>query len=213
MWTMSSYLLSSNFPLHSSLLGFWLLIPILDWVQHLLSSGFMVFFVETWKLSLTIHLYLFSIRLFSWDPKSLCTVTAAMKLKDTCSLEEKLWQTRQRHYFADKGPYSQSCGFSSCHVWMWELDQKEGWALKNWFFQTVALEETLQSLSDSKEIKPVNPKWNQPRIFIGSTHALGDSKGQEAWHAAVHWVAKSWTQLSSWTTTVFKVGEQWKQSP
>ena len=72
-------------------------------------------------------------------------VTAAMKLRDACSLEEKLWPTRQhikkqRHYFANKGLSSQSYGFSSGHVRMWELDQKEDWMLKNWCFWTVVLE-------------------------------------------------------------------------
>ena len=67
---------------------------------------------------------------------------------------------KQRHYFADKGPSSWN-GFSSSCVWMWELDHKESWALKNWCFWTVVLEKTLQSLLDSKEIQPVNPKRNQ----------------------------------------------------
>ena len=71
------------------------------------------------------------------------------------------------------GPYSQSYSFSSNYVWMWELDHKEGWALKNWFFRTVELEKTLSSLLDSKEIKPVNPKGNQPWIFIGRTDWFG----------------------------------------
>ena len=62
---------------------------------------------------------------------------------------------------ACKGPYSQSYGFSSFHVCMWELDHKEGWAPKNWCFWTLVLEKTLESSSDSKEIKPVNPKENQ----------------------------------------------------
>ena len=73
------------------------------------------------------------------------------------------------HHFADKGPYSQSYGFSSSHVWMWKLDNKEGWASKNWCFWTVVLEKTLESLLDNKEIKPVNLKGNQPWIFIGRT--------------------------------------------
>ena len=72
----------------------------------------------------------------------------------------------KRHYFADKGPSSQSYGFSSSHVWMWELDYKERWASKNWCFQTVVLEKTLESPLDNKEIKPVNPKGNQLWIFI-----------------------------------------------
>ena len=68
---------------------------------------------------------------------------------------------KQRPYFADRGPYSQSYGFSSSHVWMWELDPKEGWVLKNQCFQTVVLEKTLESPLDSKETKAVNPKGNQ----------------------------------------------------
>ena len=78
---------------------------------------------------------------------------------------------KQRHHFADKGQYSQSHGFSSSHVWMWELNHKDSWALKNWCFWTVVLEKTLESPMDSKEIKPVNPKGNQPWIFIGRTDA------------------------------------------
>ena len=97
--------------------------------------------------------------------KSLQMVTAAMKLKDTCSLEEKLWPTwqrikKQRHYFASKSPSSQSYGFSSSHLWMWELDYKESWAPKNWCFWTVVLEKTLESPLDCKEIRPVHPKGN-----------------------------------------------------
>ena len=63
-------------------------------------------------------------------------VTAAMKLKDADSLEEKLWQhiKKQRYYFANKSPSSQGYGFSSSHVWMWELAYKESWEPKNWYF-------------------------------------------------------------------------------
>ena len=79
---------------------------------------------------------------------------------------------RQRHYFADdKSLYSQSYGFSSSHVWIWELDHKEGWALKNWCFEIVVLEKTLESPLDCKEIQPVNIKGNQPWIFIERTEA------------------------------------------
>ena len=76
---------------------------------------------------------------------------------------------RRRHYFANKGPSSQSYGFSSSHVWMWELDYKESWALKNWCFWTVVLEKTLESSLDCKEIQPVHPKGNQSWIFIRRT--------------------------------------------
>ena len=80
----------------------------------------------------------------------------------------------QRHHFADKGPYSQSYGFSNSHVWMWELDHKEGWSTKNWCFWTVVLKKTLESLFNSK-INPVNPKGNQSWIFIGRTDAEAES--------------------------------------
>ena len=68
---------------------------------------------------------------------------------------------KKRHQFADKGPYSQSYGFSSSHVQMWELDHKEGWVPKNWCFWTVVLEEMLESPLDCKEIQPVHPKGDQ----------------------------------------------------
>ena len=76
---------------------------------------------------------------------------------------------KSRHDFANKGPSSQGYGFSSGHVWMWELDYKEGWALKNWCFWTVVLEKTLESPLDCKEIKSVHPKGNQSWVFIGRT--------------------------------------------
>ena len=87
---------------------------------------------------------------------------------------------------ADKDPSSQSYGFSSSHVWMWELNHKESWVSKNWCFWTVILEKTLESPLDSKEIKLVNPKGNQSWIFIGRTNAEVE--------APIHWPpeAKNW---------------------
>ena len=78
----------------------------------------------------------------------------------------------QKHHLVDK---SHSYSFSCSYVQMWELDHKEGWAPKNWCFRTVMLEKTLESPLDSKEIKPVNPKENQPWIFIGRTDAKAEA--------------------------------------
>ena len=92
--------------------------------------------------------------------------------------------TKLRHYFANKGPFSQNYGFSSGHVWILELYHKESWALKNWCFWTVMLEKTPESPLDCKEIQLVHPKGNQSWIFIGRTKA----------EAAIFWLpdAKSW---------------------
>ena len=93
---------------------------------------------------------------------------------------------KQRDHFANKGPSSQSYGFPNSHVWMWELDYKEGWALKNWCFWTVVLEKTLESPLDCKEIQLVHPKGNQSWIFTGRTDAEAE--------ASILWPpdAKSW---------------------
>ena len=82
---------------------------------------------------------------------------------------------KQRHYFANKGLSSQSYGFSSSHVWMWELDYKESWVLKNWCFWTVVLEKILESPLDCKEIQPVHPKGDQSWMFIGRTDAEAET--------------------------------------
>ena len=88
--------------------------------------------------------------------------------KESCD-QPRQHVKKQRHYFASKGPSSQSYGFSSSQVWMWELDYKESWTLKNWCFWTVVLEKTLESPLDGKEVKLVSPKGNQSWIFIGRT--------------------------------------------
>ena len=96
------------------------------------------------------------------------------KLKDAYSLKGKYDQPRQhakkqRHYFVNKGLSRQGYGFSSGHVWMWELDLKESWVQKIWCFWTVVLEKTLESPLDCEEIQPVHPKGDQSWVFIGRT--------------------------------------------
>ena len=166
---------------------------------------------------------------------------------------------KQRCPFANKGPSSQNYGFSSSHVQMWELDHKEGWALKIWCFQTVMLDKTLQSPLDSKQIKPsilkeISPEcssegrmlklkfqsfghlkrradslektlmlgkiehrrrrgWQMIRWLDGIIDSMNKSvsklrdmvKDRETWCAALHGIAKSWTWLSDWTTTIFTI--------
>ena len=101
--------------------------------------------------------------LFSWASRSLQTVTATMKSKTLAPSKESYDKSRQhikkqRHHFVDKGLHSQSCGFSSSNAQMWELDHKEGWTLKNSYFQIMVLEKTLENPLNCKQIKPVNPK-------------------------------------------------------
>ena len=120
-------------------------------------------------------------RLYFWGaPKSLQMVTAAMKLKDVGSWKKSYDQSRQcfkkqRHYFASKGPSSQSYAFSSSRVWMWELNCRKRWVPKSWCFWTVVLEKTLESPLDCTEIQPVHPKGNQSWIFIGRTDAEAET--------------------------------------
>ena len=110
---------------------------------------------------------------------------------------DNLWK-QESYHFANKGSYSQSYGFSSSHVWIWELDHKEGWMLKNWCFLTVMLEKTLKSPVDSKEIKPVHPKENHPWIFIGRTDA----------EAPILWPPDAKSQL---TGKDRDAGKDWRQ--
>ena len=114
---------------------------------------------------------------------------------------------KQRHHLANKDPSSQSYGFSSSHVWMWELHYKESWVLKNWCFWTVVLEKTLESPLDCKEIQPVHPKGNQFWIFIGKTDAEAETP--------ICWPpdAKNWLiwkeELTCWEE--LDAGKDWRQ--
>ena len=129
----------------------------------------------------------------------------------TTSFPHHCWlRSEQRHYFANKGPSSQGYGFSSSHVWMWELDYKESWVPKNWCFLTVVLEKTLESPFDFKEIKPVKTKGNQSWIIIGRTDAEvpilwpPDIKSQLTWKDPD--AGKDWRQEEKETTEDEMVG-------
>ena len=99
-----------------------------------------------------------------------------MKLKDDFSLDEKLWQIRQcieklRHHFADKSPYSPSYGFANSHIGMWELDHKESWVPRNWYFWNIVLEKTLESPLINKEtnhpiLKKINPRYSLEGLMM-----------------------------------------------
>ena len=137
---------------------------------------------------------------------------------------------KQRHYFANKGPSSQGYSFSIGHVWMWELDYKGSWALKNWCLWTVVLEKTLEGPLDCKEIQPVHPKGAQSWVFIGRidveaetpiiwpSHAElthwkrpwcweglgageGDDRGWDGWMALLTQWIWVWVDSGSWWWT------------
>ena len=107
---------------------------------------------------------------------------------------------KQRHHFAKKKLALSNYGFSSRHVWMWNLDHKEGWVPKNWFFLIIVLEKTLESPLDYKDIKSVNPKENQPWIFIGRSAAEAPMFGHLMWRG------NSWQ--SPWCWERFKAKEE-----
>ena len=135
---------------------------------------------------------------------------------------------KQRHYFANKSPSSQGYGFSSGHVWMWELDHKESWAPKKWCFWTVVLEKSVECTLDCKDIQPVHPKGNQSWIFIeglklklklqyvGQLMQRTDSaektlilgkiegrrkRGRNGWMAPLTWWTWVWASSGSWWWT------------
>ena len=133
---------------------------------------------------------------------------------------------KPRHYFADKGPYSQSDGFSNSHLWMWESDYKESWVQNNWCFWTVVLKKTLESPLGCKKIQPVNPEGNQSWIFIGRTDA--EAETPILWPPdAKNWLigkdpdaGKDWRQEEKGTTEDEMIwwhhwlnGHEFKQTP
>ena len=116
---------------------------------------------------------------------------------------------KQRHHFADKSLSSQRYDFSSNHVWMWEVDHKEGWTPKNLCFQIVVLEKTLESPLDCKDIQPVNSKGNQSWIFIGRTDS--EAKAPTLWPFDLIWRNDSF-DLKKWL--IWKdpdAGKDWRQ--
>ena len=137
---------------------------------------------------------------------------------------------KRRHYFANKGPSSQSYGFSSSKGWMWELDYKESWVSKNWCFWTVVLEKTLESPLDCKEIQPVHPEGKQSWIFIARTDAEAETpilwppdKWEELTHLKRPWCWErlkaggegddrgwdGWMTSPTWWTWVWASSESW----
>ena len=143
-------------------------------------------------------------RLYFWAPKSLQMVTTAMKLKTLAPWKKAMTNLdsvlKSRDIICQ---HSQSYGFFSSHVWMWELDHKEGWALKNWCFWTVVLEKTPESPLDCEEIKPVHAKGNQSWIFIGGTDAEAEAKVASTlatWcKEPTHWKRPwCWERLKGW---------------
>ena len=134
--------------------------------------------------------------------------------------------SKSRHYFANKGPFSQNYGFSSSHVWMWELDYKESWVLKNSCFWTVVLEKTFESPLDCKRIQPVHPKGDQSWVFIGRTDV--EAETPILWQTDVkNWLiekdpdaGKDWRRKEKGTTEDKMVGwhhwldgHEFEQSP
>ena len=135
---------------------------------------------------------------------------------------------KSRDTFPTKVHLVKAMVFIQCHVWMWELDCKEGWAAKNWCFWTVVLEKTLESLLDSEEIKPVNPKGNQSWIFTGRTDAQAkapilwppDAKGQftgkepeagKDWGQEKKRVTRGWDGwMASLTQATWVLGKFWE---
>ena len=119
---------------------------------------------------------------------------------------------KQTYYFAKKSPYSESYDFFSSHVWMWNLDRKEGWALMNWCFWTVVLEKILESPLDCKEIQPVHSEGDHPLDFFGKTDAKAETpvlwpRHTKSWLIEIDFDAgRDWGQEEKGTTEDEMVG-------
>ena len=141
--------------------------------------------------------------LFSWAPKSLQVATAAMKLRHLLlgrkTMTNLVTILKSRDItLPTKVQLVKAMFFSNSHVWMWELDHKKGWVPKNWCFWTVVLEKTLESPLDCKEIKPVNPKANQPWIYIGRTDAATEASILWSPDAKSHLIRKDPDSRKDW---------------
>ena len=152
-----------------------------------------------------------------WAPKSLQMVIAAVKLKDAYFFGRKVMTNldsilkSQRHYFAGKGPSSQGYGFSSSHVWMWELDCEESWAPKNWCFWPMVLEKTLESPLDCEKTQPVHPKEDQSWVFIGRTD---EAETPILWLPHVKsWLIWCWERLKAGEEGDKRGWDGWMASP
>ena len=122
-----------------------------------------------------------------------CLLLGSKKMTKLDSILKK-----QRHYFANKVPSSQGYGFSSGHVWMWELDCEESWVPKNWCFWTVVLEKTLESPLNCKEIQPVHPKGDQSWVLIGRTDAEAETPVLWPPHAKSWLIGKDPDAATDW---------------
>ena len=121
---------------------------------------------------------------------------------------------KQKHYFANKGPSSQGYIFSSSLIWMWELDYKESWALKNQSFWTVVLEETLESPLDCKEIQAVHPRGDQSWVFIGRTDVEAEAPKWPLDEKLTHWKRPwCWERLKAGGEGDGREWDGWMASP
>ena len=116
---------------------------------------------------------------------------------------------KQRYHFVNKSSYNQSYGFSSSHIQMWELNHKHGWVPKNWCLQTVVLGLSLVQTLGSKEIKPVNPKGNQPQIFTGRTAAEAEAPKLQSPNANSWLTGKNPDNGKDWRQKEKGVGRVW----